>query len=192
MGIRLAPSPVSFIHETKLPASDAAAAAFLSFMPDYFKDKVYLLHGIRRKVATKFSIDAHQIYVCGSSQLGYSYIKQKEFTPKESDLDLAIISSTLFSKYFSIAIKETNGFSDLIKFENQTQSSSFFSYISRYGMIRPDLFPRSTEKTLFFGFFDKLSSEYRDHFKNINSAIYVSETAFAFKQVKCIEAARGA
>jgi hypothetical protein len=185
------PPPVSFIQANAVPAHEAAAAAFLSFSPEYFKDKVYLLHEIKKKIATRFSIETQNVCVCGSAQFRYSYIKKREFSNEDSDLDLAIISPRLFSKYYSVALYETDGFKDLTKFNDQTESSSFFSYVSRRGMLRPDMLPNGPEKITFQAFFRKLSSEYREHFKSINCAIYLNEAAFIFKQVKCIEEARG-
>ena len=142
MIIHPAPAPVSFIHEDKLPAVEAASAAYLSFMPEYFKDKVYLFNSIRKKVSEKLLVDIHQIYVCGSTQFGFSYIKNKEFIPGESDLDLAIISASLFSRYYGAAIEATNGFTDLRKFKSNEQANLFFTGISRHGMIRPNSLPR--------------------------------------------------
>jgi hypothetical protein len=185
------PAAVAFIQDSAVRPQLASSAAYLSFMSTYFSDKVLILHSIRQKIAEKLSVAAHQIYVCGSAQFGYSYVKDRAFQEKISDLDMAIISPQLFAKYYDAATNATEAFSDQRKFSDPEQRDQFFQYISKKGMLRPDLLPRCYERQNWEMIFNQISSTYRDRFRVISGAIYISETAFSFKQVPCIEGARG-
>lgn len=173
-----------------MPPYEAASAAFFSFLPEYFKDKVYLFNKIRSSIATKFSLEIHNVYVCGSAQFGHSYFKNTAFVPGGSDLDVAIISSTLYARYYDYALEITDGFSDLTKFSNEDKDR-FMELIRRKGMLRPDLGPNGTSKTIWNSYFNQLSGQYRMHFRDISGAIYISERAYVTKQMDCIRAARG-
>ena len=183
--------PVQFIQDARVHPYQAASAAFLSFLPDYFKDKVYLLNRIRNAIATKFSLEIHSICICGSAHLGYSYFKNTPFEPGRSDLDVAIISSALFARYYDYALDATDGFANLTKFASSEEKDRFLALLTRKGMLRPDLAPRGPEKTTWEMFFNQLSGGYRQYFRDINAAIYISEKAYVTKQIACVRAARG-
>ena len=143
---------------------------------------------ITNDVCQRFSIPFRSIHIAGSAQTGYSYFKSKDFTLKESDLDLAIVDSDLFKKYFEKVYKETNGFTDLTKFSNtngENNSKSFQNYIMK-GYFRPDLMPNCVAKQKWFEFFNRLSNEYSEVFSNINCGIYLSEKFFEGKQTPII------
>jgi len=137
------------------------------------------------KVCKRFLIPFRSVHIAGSAQTGYSYFKNKDFTMKDSDLDLAIVDADLFKMYFEKVYKETNGFTDLTKFQNSNQSNSFQSYIMK-GYFRPDLMPACMAKQKWFKFFNELTAEYVDVFSNINCGIYLSEKFFEGKQIPII------
>lgn len=185
------PASVHFIQDKKLAAYDAASAAFCSFLPEFFKDKVLLLNKIRSEVATRFAIAIRNVNVCGSAQFGHSYFKQTDFQRGISDLDIAIVSPYLYARYFDVALQVTSGFSDLTKFPSPENAKQFFGLIQKKGMIRPDLGPQGVDKIAWDSFFNNISGRYKAHFSSITGAIYLSERAYITKQVDCIRAARG-
>lgn len=139
-------------------------------------------------VSEHFQVPFRGIYVAGSVQTGYSYFKDRDFVPKESDLDLAIVDSRLFQKYAEISFAHTNGYDDLTRFpvrNGTNQASSFKDYISR-GYFRPDLMPQCPEKQEWFRFFNRLSLRHTNVFEDINCGIYLSELFFETKQTPII------
>src|SRR5687768_8872267 len=71
---------------------------------------------ILNSVSEHFGVPFRSIYIAGSVQTGYSYFKKRDFVPKDSDLDLAIVDPRLYQRYAEIAYRQTNGFNDLTRF----------------------------------------------------------------------------
>lgn len=143
---------------------------------------------ILNKVSKHFSVPFRSIYIAGSAQTGYSYFKEREFIPNESDLDLAIVDMNLFRKFSEIVYGITKGYNDLTKFgakDGVSQASGFQSYIVK-GYFRPDLMPNCRCKQDWFAFFNRLSREHSGLFENINCGIYFSECFFEGKQIPTI------
>jgi hypothetical protein len=166
---------------------------FLAGPSNYFSDKIDLLYEIKEFIASRYKVPLHQILVCGSAHLGCSVHKDQNFIAGSSDLDLAIISPTLFSWFHANVIEATNSFTDLRKFDRRSGISTkdeFVRYVSERGMIRPDLLPRIPTRTEWFDFFNDLSSKHLSHFKKISAAIYLSEVCFASKQIPTVIHAR--
>ena len=176
------------------PDSETASGTlFLTSTPEYFSDKISVWHRIRQNVARTFGTRIIDIKCCGSAQLGYSPFKNREFEPGASDLDIAIVSSYLFSKYLDWVIDKTDRFSDLSDFPRQAgrdTSRVFVDYAGKRGILRPDLLPFGELKTNWFRFFERLSSEYKDHFSKISAGIYLSEACFASKQIDAVDLLR--
>lgn len=137
------------------------------------------------EVSTHFRIPFRAVSISGSAQMGYSYVKARDFEPGESDLDLAIVDSGLFLQYCEIVYTTTRAYTDLTKFPVKDGVSTvgrFRKYLCR-GYFRPDLMPYGEEKQEWFGFFNRLSQDYLALFKNINGGVFLSQKFFEGKQV---------
>ncbi|HAV2938900.1 TPA: hypothetical protein JH909_002540, partial [Acinetobacter baumannii] len=168
---------------------DIARKIFTSF-PDYTAIK-YDQHSvefeIKNEVSNHFHIPFHSIQLCGSAKTGKSLYKHHDFDKTKSDFDLAIISPELYTKYFEVAFKQTQAFKDATTFPrkkkwnkelqrhiNVNVKDEFLSYLN-IGYFRPDLMPKSKDRTEWFSFFNHLSEKYIQYFSNINAGIYLSQ-----------------
>ncbi|WP_149737345.1 hypothetical protein [Rhizobium sp. RU20A] len=167
-----------------------AGAIFLSNYPSCFVGKEEHWHAIRLRIATNFSIEVSNVRLTGSGHLGASAFKSTIFDEKKSDLDIAIISPALFSRYLTWVILETKSFTRLSAFPRLSDGRSgleeFKLYVSQKGMIRPDLLPAGKFKTEWMSFFRDLSADNSLLCKKITAAIYVSEECFVQKQIPSI------
>ena len=144
---------------------------------------------ILNEISQYFNIPINSIQVTGSAKVGQSFHKLSIFTPKISDLDVAIINADLFIRYSELVYRLTNGFSDKTTFSKSDGNSNFSQYtkyISK-GIFRPDLMPTCTDRAKWNKFFGQLSSKHRDLFKSISAGIYLSQTYFEYKQTSIIK-----
>lgn len=58
-------------------------------------------HDLRSRVGAEFGVHANEVLLVGSAKLGFSIVKEKRYRPfgETSDMDLAIVSSTLFDEF---------------------------------------------------------------------------------------------
>ncbi|CRI58044.1 hypothetical protein [Pseudomonas sp. CCOS 191] len=173
-----------------VPSNLIARKIFLSYPTAAFKDGEDLEFEILNKIKDFFDIPFSAIQIVGSSKTEKSLHKENTFTPKVSDLDVAIIDPSLFLKYVDISYKATNGYSDLTKFRRDSNQRptyhSFFKYTTK-GIFRPDLMPQCKEAREWRKFFSKISADYRNTFKSINAGLYASEYIFESKHSQLIE-----
>lgn len=171
-----------------------ARKLFLDY-PNYtasYYDQHDIEFEIKNKISIFFNIPFHCIHICGSSKTGKSFFKHTNFDKKNSDFDIAIISSSLYTKYLEIIFKYTDGFKIKTKFPRKKYNGKFidgkehFLQYINIGYFRPDLMPQCKEKDEWFRFFNQISEEYIQYFKNINAGIYLSQTFFEHKQFPSI------
>jgi predicted nucleotidyltransferase len=129
----------------------------------------YVFHGrdedfyeFRKRVANKFNIPFHEIYITGSGKLGFSPFKLKAFD-YDSDIDVAIISPSLFESIMrDIAVYQMRfrKARSVVRESELVMYHDFLEYVA-LGWIRPDKLPISfqmkTFKNDWFEFFQKLS-----------------------------------
>jgi hypothetical protein len=130
--------------------------------PYIFKNQEDHYYSFRKKIAQKYEISFHEIYITGSAKLGFSPHKNKDFD-LDSDIDVAIISEKLFEKVmlqiteFQMALRSSR--KSLQKHELDTYHS-FLEYTAM-GWIRPDKLPIKFQmkelKNDWFDFFHSLS-----------------------------------
>lgn len=143
---------------------------------------------IFNSISKYFSVSIMSIQVAGSAKVGHSFHKRRQFAPKESDLDIAIIDPALYLRYVEIVFNETRGYSDRTRFpvkNGVSTADEFLAYITK-GIFRVDLMPSCIERANLNKFFGHLSRKNNDLFKNINPAIYMSQTFFESKQRSAI------
>lgn len=144
-------------------------------------------YSILNEISIFFDIPINHIQICGSSKIGRSFHKNSIFTPKVSDLDVAIIDHNLFQRYAEIVLSVTNGLKDRSKFPIHGISTynGYIQYLAK-GIFRPDMMPSCKERAEWFNFFHVLSLKHNDYFKAINAGIYMSQLFFEYKQTSNI------
>lgn len=160
---------------------------YLSYPTAVFKDKHDIEFEILNEIAIYFEIPFTAVQVVGSAKTGYSYVNRTDFKERESDLDIAIISSELFTYFLNYTCERTKGYTDFTVFRNYNDYN-FLKKNFTQGYINPTLLPRGELKDNWLSFFRKLSKGYIDYFKSINGGVYATQYLFEMKQYKAIEA----
>jgi hypothetical protein len=119
-------------------------------------------YSFRKRIADKFQINFHEVFITGSAKLGFSPHKRKLFD-LDSDIDIALISSTLYDRMmdfihdYQMELRENRKAVSLGEIKGYHK---FLEY-SAIGWMRPDLLPTSFRvkalKTEWFAFFDSIS-----------------------------------
>lgn len=137
------------------------------------------------EISNFFNIPINNIQVAGSAKTGYSFHQNKAFTPKLSDLDIAIIDPNLFRFYAESVFKLTKGFKNRTGF-GVGNFKQYTEYLTR-GIFRPDLMPNGQQRAEWFSFFGQLSKKHNDLFETINAGVYMSQLFFEYKQTSIIK-----
>lgn len=98
----------------------------------------------RNRIANKFNVNYQEVFIVGSSKLGFSYLKNTEFT-LESDVDVVIVNESLFDKYHTAIADyqyELDRFIQTITVGEMNQYDKFMKYFIK-GWMRPDYIPTS-------------------------------------------------
>lgn len=119
-------------------------------------------YSFRKRIADKFSIHFHEVFITGSAKLGFSPHKRKLFD-LESDIGVALISSTLYDRIMSsihdyqMELRENR---KAVTVDEIRGYHRFLEY-GAIGWMRPDLLPTSFRveelKQDWFAFFDSIS-----------------------------------
>ncbi|KAA6337395.1 hypothetical protein EZS27_014513 [termite gut metagenome] len=131
-------------------------------LPFVFKDKEAGYFEFRNRIANKFGIGFHEVFIVGSAKLGFSYRKETLFD-YDSDIDVVIVNEKLFEKYY---LKITDYQYQLdrnyqtIREEEKRIYNTFLTYLVK-GWMRPDRLPTSFQVSL-------LKNEWFDFFKSIS------------------------
>jgi len=163
------------------PPAELARKLFLSYPTSVFVDNEELQFEILNDVSNHFKIPYMNVQVVGSAKAGFSYFNNYDFKPGKSDLDLAIIDINLFTQYSEIAYSVTQKYNNLTRFSSVDTYRSFVKYLAK-GIFRPDMMPKSFEKTAWFNYFNKLSTNYYKLFRDINAGIYANQFFFERRQ----------
>ncbi|CAN7165912.1 hypothetical protein LJR219_000208 [Phenylobacterium sp. LjRoot219] len=129
---------------------------------------------LRRAITDQFRVSMRDVLVTGSAKLGFTTVSKPEkkrpiFSPfgDTSDIDVAIISSDLFLRFW----RRTSEFENA---EGWKDRSSFRRYLAR-GWIRPDMLPTHpdfSEKIEWFEFFQELTASGRYGPYTITAGVY--------------------
>ena len=131
---------------------------------------------LKRRISDEFGVSMRDILLVGSAKLGFTLLPKRGRPPltqfgDDSDIDIAIISGSLFVKYW----QET--FSYWIQKKNWDKAEKFREYLFR-GWLRPDKLPTDPDFKLsdeWFEFFRGLqfNGEYGGY--KIAAGIYLNE-----------------
>lgn len=132
-------------------------------LPSVFNGSEEDHYEFKKRFANKFNVGTHEIFIVGSSKLGFSYRKGTPFSI-DSDIDVAIVNSTVFDEYNEIVKDYIYDLRSKL-FSHTEQESKQFAYFTRcmaLGFIRPDIFPqilsRANPKPEWEAFFKSISS----------------------------------
>lgn len=98
----------------------------------------------RKRIANRFSIHFHEVFIVGSAKYGFSPHKDKAFD-YDSDIDVAIVSSSLYDKImwsirdYQMQLRENRKTVS----ESEIKCYHLFLEYGAMGWIRPDLLPLS-------------------------------------------------
>lgn len=175
--------------EAGLTHGEIARKIFLVYPTKVFIGNEEQQYAISNEIARHFDVPITSVQVAGSAKTGRSFFQQRDFIPGSSDLDIAIIDSRLFCKYMEIVFTETKGYTDKTGFSVRHKRPTFDEYMAYIakGIFRPDLMPAGEEKAKINNFFGLLSRNHTSLFRDINAAIYLSESFFESKQRSAIK-----
>lgn len=140
---------------------------------------------IRNEISKFCAVDLFSIQFGGSAKTGESYHKDNFFEFGRSDLDAAIISSSLFLRYLEITLEVTDNFTDLTAFSVPEDADKIRKYISN-GIFVPEIMPNCSQRIEWISFFNNLSDGNLDLFDNINGWIYSTQRVFELKFAKTV------
>jgi len=131
-------------------------------LPQVFNGNEEGYFDFRNKIAEKFQISFHEVFIVGSAKLGYSYFKNTYFD-YDSDIDVVIVNEKLFDRFFyQIADYQyqLDRAYKTIDIREQKMYNQFLQYLVK-GWMRPDKLPTSFQievlKTEWFEYFATLS-----------------------------------
>ncbi len=145
-------------------------------------DKYYQL---KEAVCEHFDIEFNDVLMVGSGKLGFSIKQQRRYGlfNDDSDIDLAVVSTTLFSKIWKEAyLYQKSG-------AYWPKASDFFKHLSE-GWIRPDKLPPSKYFSFtgdWWGLFTALSKSERYGPYKIRGGIYQSWFFLQEYQKICVQ-----
>lgn len=130
--------------------------------PAVFNGNEDTYYEFRKRIANRFDINFHEVFVTGSAKLGFSPHKKKVFD-YDSDIDIAIISAGLYERImlsihdYQMELRENR---KAVSYFELNGYHRFLEY-GAMGWMRPDLLPTSFRvnklKSDWFDFFDSIS-----------------------------------
>lgn len=66
--------------------------------PYVFRGRESYFFEFKSRIANKFKIGFHEVFIVGSGKLGFSYYKGTQFS-YDSDIDVVLVNSRLFERY---------------------------------------------------------------------------------------------
>lgn len=131
--------------------------------PIVFTGKENSFFDFRRRIAEKYDVGFHEVFVIGSAKLGFSLRKEKDFD-LDSDIDVVIVSGSLFDAIMD----QIRGYQLELRHSRRSVSTreidtyhQFLEYAA-LGWIRPDKLPLEFSlrvlKDEWFSFFRSISN----------------------------------
>lgn len=142
---------------------DLCRRTVLHGTPSVFSGREDDFYSFRKNIAEKFDVSFHEVYIVGSAKLGFSPFKNYKPFDLDSDIDVSIVSRSLFDRFLD----------EIFRFQMEYRASrksvttaevklyhQFLEYIA-LGWMRPDKLPLSFQindlKTDWFKFFNSMS-----------------------------------
>lgn len=142
---------------------DCCRRHLLHGTPFVFVGRENAFFDFRRRIADKFGVGFHEVFVVGSAKLGFSPYKEKTFD-LDSDIDVVIVSQRLFDSFMEqirFYQGELRRSRRAVSTREQSLYHQFLEYVA-LGWIRPDKLPisfaLSSLKDDWFEFFRSISN----------------------------------
>ncbi len=164
---------------------------YITEFPVALKENSALLFDILDQVSQFFRVPIFEIRIAGSAQTGTSFHSDRDFRPGESDLDLAVVSGSVFERYLRAAQAVVLPNPDSLERPQQNQFPSikgvstyreFMEKVTFHGVLMPHLMPICQERAEISRFMRRVSQPYAHLFREINIALYLSLHFFETKQ----------
>jgi hypothetical protein len=171
------------------PYHEIARKVYLTYPTKVFVGQEERQFAILNEIGSFFDVSITSVQVAGSAKTGRSFHQRQDFRPGDSDLDIAIIDTHLFTRYSEAAFRLSRGFSDQSVFPIRDGAPAYEEY-ARYlarGVFRPDLMPVGPERARIRNFFDQISAKHSDLFSSITGSFYMSQVFFENKQRSSIK-----
>jgi hypothetical protein len=186
------PHPV-IDHERRLRRTNAEIVRRLygTEPPAALRDAGHIHFDICNTVSEFFRIPIYLVRAAGSAQTGFSFHQNKDFIPKLSDLDLAVVSGEVFERYLRAVQRVVLPSPETLQKPNrhtfptkqgESYYNEFVTNVSFYRVLMPYQMPICPEKSDLSRMTSKLSEKYAEEFSDINIAIYLSDKFFERKQ----------
>jgi hypothetical protein len=136
---------------------------FFSGLPIIFNSNESDYFEFKRKISQHFKVNHYDIYIVGSSKLGFSPYKLTEFN-LNSDVDVVISNEKLFDYFFEITCQYQYKIrQNIIRLDN-SQLKSYDKFIKYFmmGWMRPDLIPTNSND------FKLIRDEWDNFFKSLS------------------------
>jgi len=156
----------SFLNKLKETSTeelmDFCRKSVLHGTPWIFRDREDEYYEFRKKIAQKFNISFHEVYLTGSAKLGFSPHKKTNFS-YESDIDVAIVSSKLFDKIMDSICEYQMQLREARRTVSEWEIRKYHTFLEygAIGWMRPDHLPHSFQmknlKDDWFDFFTSIS-----------------------------------
>lgn len=162
--------------------------------PYIYSGQEDMYYNLKQKISSFFNVNQRDIFMTGSSKLGFSISPTKLWRPidgnpkKDSDIDIVIISNEIFDNYWK----------SIFSFKEKTIPTSnidenhgeFLEYFFK-GWLRPDKFPYKYEGSdEWFEFFREISYKKEFGSRKIAAAIYREEYFFNAYNIKNLNGIR--
>lgn len=131
-------------------------------IPSVFKNREDDYFEFRNRIANKFGVGFHEVFIVGSAKLGFSYYKDTQFS-YDSDIDVVIVNEKLFEEFY-LKISDYQYQLDRQYKTVDLKELKIYNIFLRYlvkGWMRPDKLPTSFQV-------DLLKSEWFDFFESIS------------------------
>ncbi len=166
-----------------------AKKIYLSYPTRVFAELPEIEFAIKNEVSRKYGIPFGSVAIVGSSKTGFSFYKDRAFIKGDSDLDISVVDSILFSQFFEESHIVSSGYTDNTVFGQTKGERHDFQFKNSLlkGYINPVYMPYCELRREWLALFNRLSNKYIDFFKTINGGLYSSEYFFVAKQTDCID-----
>jgi hypothetical protein len=179
---------------SRTTSREMARKLYLSYPTCVLAEDPETEYSIRNRFALLYNIPLASVQIIGSAKTGFSLIKNSEFQPQTSDLDVAIIDPRIFQQFWEDAYETSRGF-EATRFQDPLKDGAllvgggqkrFIAYLQR-GIIAPDFLPSGNLRQRLIADSERISSNYRAYFGKISAFFYASEIFFQSKQQDAIE-----
>lgn len=168
-----------------------ARKVYLILPAHAFKDNYDTQLDLFSEVSLFLQIPISSIHIIGSAKTGFSLVKGTAFSQENSDIDIAIVDSSLYTKKLEQSFQISNGWKDLSTFavdpvDASRKRNQFLEYLNK-GILRPEYMPHSEIRADWLSFFGRLSDTYSHFCNGVSGWIYASEYFLTYKQESAIK-----